>query len=228
MHCRPAAAPPQLQWNASGDAIDSATREAYLRAATRLVNQHGYHGASVDRIAAVLQLTKGSFYHHHETKEELIAACFERTFGVMRAAQAAALAASGSGLDRLALACRALLAFQMSPEGPLLRVTAWTGLPDPLRSETRRTMGRLGERFATLVIDGMDDGSVRVVDPSIAAQVINGMVNAAAELERWARGITAANVFELYAMPVFTGLQSAGGAAAAPAPRTPARIPMPG
>ncbi|MEO8652951.1 MAG: TetR/AcrR family transcriptional regulator [Ramlibacter sp.] len=225
---QPAAAPPQLQWNASGDAVDSATREAYLRAATRLVNQHGYHGASVDRIAAVLQLTKGSFYHHHETKEELIAACFERTFGVMRAAQAAALAASGSGLDRLALACRALLAFQMSPDGPLLRVTAWTGLPDPLRSETRRTMGRLGERFATLVIDGMDDGSVRVVDPSIAAQVINGMVNAAAELERWARGIDAANVFELYAMPVFTGLQSAAGATAAPAPRTPARIPMPG
>ena len=187
---QPAAATAPLNWNAGADAaVDSATREAYLRAATRLVNQHGYHGASVDRIAAVLQLTKGSFYHHHETKEELIAACFERTFGVMRAAQAAALAAPGSGLDRLALACRALLAFQMSPDGPLLRVTAWTGLPDPLRSETRRTMGRLGERFATLVIDGMDDGSVRVVDPSIAAQVINGMINAAAELERWARGI---------------------------------------
>ncbi|HMA09494.1 MAG TPA: TetR/AcrR family transcriptional regulator, partial [Ramlibacter sp.] len=203
---QPAAAAAPLHWNASADAaVDSATREAYLRAATRLVNQHGYQGASVDRIAAVLQLTKGSFYHHHETKEELIAACFERTFGVMRAAQAAALAAPGSGLDRLALACRALLAFQMSPEGPLLRVTAWTGLPDPLRTETRRTMGRLGERFATLVIDGMDDGSVRVVDPSITAQVISGMINAAAELERWARGIAATNVFELYAMPVFTG-----------------------
>ena len=101
-------------------------------------------------------------------------------------------------------------------------------MPDPLRSETRRTMGRLGERFATLVIDGMDDGSVRVVDPSITAQVINGMINAAAELERWARGIDAGTVFALYAMPVFTGLQLAAGAAAAPAPRTPARMTMPG
>jgi AcrR family transcriptional regulator len=70
---------------------DGDTRNAYLRAATRLVNEHGYHGASVDRIAAELQLTKGSFYHHHETKEELIAACFERTFAVVRAAQSAAL-----------------------------------------------------------------------------------------------------------------------------------------
>ena len=209
-----------LQWSPPGGASENAaTREAYLRAATRLVNEHGYHGASVDRIAAVLQLTKGSFYHHHETKEELVAACFERTFAVMRAAQSAALAAPGSGLDRLALACRTLLAFQMSPNGPLLRVTAWTGLPEALRMDTRRTMGRLGERFATFVIDGMADGSLRVVDPSIAAQVVNGTVNAAAELERWARGIDAGNVFALYAMPVFTGLQPAPHAGELAPPR---------
>ena len=208
--CEPAPARPEMLLDSAGrDVADAPTREAYLRAATRLVNQHGYRGASVDRISALLQLTKGSFYHHHETKEELIAACFERTFEVMRAAQAAALEAPGSGLDRLALACRALLAFQMSPQGPLLRVTAWTGLPDTLRSETRRTMGRLGDRFATLVIDGMADGSLRVVDPSVAAQVVSGMINAAAELERWTRGVDAGNVFDLYAMPVFTGLQPA-------------------
>jgi hypothetical protein len=68
-------------------------------------------------------------------------------------------------------------------------------------------MGRLGERFAALVVDGMTDGSLRIVDPSIAAQVINGMVNAAAELERWVSGAHAGNAFELYAMPLFVGLQ---------------------
>jgi AcrR family transcriptional regulator len=191
----------------NGDAAHQ-TRAAYLCAATRLVNEHGYHGASVDRIAAELQLTKGSFYHHHETKEELVAACFERTFAVMRAAQSAALAAPGSALQRLALACRALLHYQMSPHGPLLRVTAWSGLPEAIRSDTRRTMGRLGERFGALVVEGMADGSLRIVDPSIAAQVINAMVNAAAEVERWVPGADAANVFELYALPLFSGLQA--------------------
>ena len=191
------------------------TRAAYLRAATRLVNEQGYPGASVDRIAAELQLTKGSFYHHHETKEELVAACFERTFAVVRAAQSAALSSAGSGLERLAVACRALLAYQMSPQGPLLRVTAWTGLPDAIRSDTRRTMGRLGERFGALVVEGMSDSSMRIVDPSIAAQVVNGMVNAAAELERWVPGAHAGNVFELYALPLFTGLQTLPQAAAA-------------
>jgi AcrR family transcriptional regulator len=190
-----------------GDAAHE-TRAAYLCAATRLINEHGYHGASVDRIAAELQLTKGSFYHHHETKEELVAACFERTFAVMRTAQSAALAAPGSALERLAMACRALLHYQMSPQGPLLRVTAWSGLPEAIRSDTRRTMGRLGERFGALVVEGMADGSIRVVDPSIAAQVVNGMVNAAAEVERWVPGAHAGNVFELYALPLFGGLLS--------------------
>ena len=197
-----------------GEDDGTATRAAYLRAATRLVNEYGYQGASVDRIAAELQLTKGSFYHHHETKEELIAACFERTFAVMRASQSAALATTGSGLDRLAMACRSLLDFQMSTQGPLLRVTAWTGLPAALRDDTRRTMGRLGERFAALVVDGMADGSLRIVDPSIAAQVVNGVVNAAAELERWVPGAHAGNAFELYAMPLFSGLQAGRNARA--------------
>lgn len=200
----PAVQPAALAWSA----LDDATRAAYLKAATRMVNEHGYRGASVDRIAAELQLTKGSFYHHHETKEELVADCFERTFAVMRAAQQAALDAPGTGLDRLAMACRALLDFQLSDDGPLLRVTAWTGLPEPIRSDKRRTMGRLGERFGTLVLEGMTDGSLRVVDPSVGAQVVNGMLNAAAEIERWVPGIGPGNVFELYAMPLFRGLST--------------------
>ena len=65
----------------------------------------------------------------------------------------------------------------------------------------------------------MADGSLRIVDPSIAAQVVNGMVNAAAELERWVPGAHAGNAFELYAMPLFNGL------AAAARPRAEARRP---
>lgn len=203
----------------------------YLRAATRLVNRHGYHGASVDRIATELGLTKGSFYHHHETKEELIAACFERTFDAMRRAQSLAASAGANGLDRLALACDALLRYQMSSDGPLLRTTAWSGLPQALRRDTERTMNRLGDRFATPILEGMADGSARVVDAQIAAQLFSGMINAAIEIDRWVRGAHADNVFELFAMPLFAGLRAspsrlprreppsvAGGSADAPRP----------
>src|SRR5207247_1486408 len=58
-------------------------RDAFLRAATQLINAHGYHGASVDKISAQLNLSKGSFYHHHQAKDELVLECFERTFAIM-------------------------------------------------------------------------------------------------------------------------------------------------
>ena len=181
-------------------------REAYLRTATRLVNAQGIGGASVERIAATLALTKGSFYHHHDTKQALIADCFERTFGLIRAAQLAALAQGGSGWRRLLHATLPLLRLQLSERGPLLRVTTWSALPDAGRWQAFTTMNRLGERFAGIIVDGMGDGSIRVLDPSIAAQQINGLVNALAEIERWVPGVDADNVAGLFARPLLLGL----------------------
>ena len=39
-----------------------------------------------------------------------------------------------------------------------------------------RTMNQLSERFASVVVDGIVDGSVRPVDPAIAAASIMGVV----------------------------------------------------
>ena len=184
----------------------SATPEAFLRAATRLVNEQGYRGASVDRISAELKLTKGSFYHHHETKEDLISACLDRTFGVIREVQAAAASHDGNGWERLVLTTRSLLRYQLSADGPLMRVSAWSALPGALRYEKLRTMNRLSERFAGFIVDGMQDGSVRVVDQTVAAQMVNGMINAAAEIENWVPGVTMENAADLYARPMLKGL----------------------
>jgi hypothetical protein len=46
--------------------------EMFLRAATELINEQGYHGASVDRISGRLSLTKGAFYHHIPSKDDLL------------------------------------------------------------------------------------------------------------------------------------------------------------
>src|SRR5262249_5740782 len=47
---------------------DKRSWESFLLAATRLINQQGYRGASVERIARQMNVTKGSFYHHIRAK----------------------------------------------------------------------------------------------------------------------------------------------------------------
>ena len=192
-HTRPEAA----------DAVLS--REAFLRAATRLINAHGVHGVSVERISASLNATKGAFYYHNADKQEMISACFQRSFTVIREAQAAAAGAT-DGFTRLAQAAATLVRFQLSDAGPLLRITARTGLPASDAFAVLDAMNRLSERFASFVIDGMIDGSIRPVDPTAASQMTQGMINAAASATRWAPGISQQNAVDYLLGPLLHGM----------------------
>ena len=48
------------------------TRASIIRAGIKLFNSSGYHGTSVGDIAKAAKITKGAFYHHFQTKEELL------------------------------------------------------------------------------------------------------------------------------------------------------------
>ncbi|EHR70897.1 transcriptional regulator [Burkholderiales bacterium JOSHI_001] len=198
-----------LRWNLArgGDTDPSGPGDAFLRAATTLVNEQGYRGASVAKISARLNVTKGSFYHHHDKKRDLISACFERSFDVMRRAFRLAEDSPGRGFDRACAAARALVRFQCSDQGPLLRSTATSAVPDPdQRQRVRRTMDQLTERMGCVLVDALVDGSVRPLDSHIAAQGLVAMINAAAELQRWVPGVDSDSAMGLYVRPAFLGL----------------------
>jgi len=183
--------------------------DAFLLAATRLINQRGYHGASVELISASLNVTKGSFYHHHSAKDDVVLACFERSFDVVRRAQLAARALSGDAWLKLTSAAAALVEFQFSSAGPLLRSSALAALPETIRGEMIEQSGRLSDRFAAMISDGVSEGSLRPVDPFIAAQMLTASLNAAADLPILLRGVEARVAVSFYARPFFMGLTSA-------------------
>ena len=180
--------------------------ESYLRAATRLFNEFGYQGTSVDQISAELNLTKGSFYHHIDTKEDLIAACCERSFSVVRRIQDAAMELPADGWTRLTSAAASLMRYQFSEDGRLLRYTALVSVREDRRIGLQMKMDRLIERFASMIVDGIADGSIRAVDPTIAANAINAAINAAAELHSWSAGISADEAVDSYARIAFEGI----------------------
>jgi AcrR family transcriptional regulator len=183
--------------------------EAFLLAATRLINQRGYHGASVELISAALNVTKGSFYHHHNAKDDVVTACFERSFAQVRRAQLAASALPGDAWLKLTSAAAALVEFQFSSAGPLLRTSALAALPETIRGEMIGQSGHLSDRFAAMMAEGVVEGSLRPVDPFIAARMLNATLNAAADLPVLLHGVAARTAVDFYARPFFTGLTSA-------------------
>jgi AcrR family transcriptional regulator len=182
------------------------SRETFLLAATRLINSRGYRGASVDKISAELNVTKGSFYHHNDAKDDLVVACFDRTFEVMRRVQRLAMTLPGDEWTRLSSAAAALAEFQLSEHGPLLRSSALSALPELIRREMVQHSNRVSDRFASMISDGIAQGSVRPVDPFIAAQMLNATLNAGAELAYWVPGVSQKQAPAVFVRPMLMGI----------------------
>ena len=181
-------------------------RETFLLAATRLINARGYRGASVDKISAELNVTKGSFYHHNVAKDDLVVACFDRTVEVMTRVQRLAMALPGDQWTRLTSAAAALAEYQLSEHGPLLRTSALAALPEPIRREMVAQSDRVSDRFASMISDGIAEGSVRPVDPFLAAQMLNATLNAGAELDVWVPGVSQKAAPAVFARPSLMGI----------------------
>jgi AcrR family transcriptional regulator len=201
--------PEPLDLTHADDPDADASSELFLKAATELINAEGYHGASVERISGRLKVSKGAFYHHNETKDELVIACFQRAFDIMWRAIRAAEAAGGTGLEVLSRAASALVRYQIDGEARLLRTSALTTVPEAIQPELLAKFDRLSLRFASILSDGIADGSIRPIDVNIGAQMITAMINAAAELDYWTPGLTAEAAADHYVRPFFEGLISA-------------------
>ena len=160
--------------------------DEFLRAATVTINQRGYRGASVNRIARSLNVTKGSFYHHHDAKDDLVLACFQRSYDRLSAVQMAGQGIEADYWTRLSSVLGELLDVQFHDAMPLLRTTALQALESEHKVDVVTRSNRLARRFAGMLIDGIADGSVRAIDPLVASQIIMSTLNSAYEARNWA------------------------------------------
>ena len=181
-------------------------RAAFLLAATRLINELGYRGASVQRIASELNVTKGSFYHHLDAKDDLVIACYQRSFDTVSAAQGLADAAGGSHWQRLSSTIATLLDIQFAERAPLLRTTALSGLPMQVRAAMVDRSNRIARRYAGTIMDGIAEGSCRAVDALIAAQTLMALQNAAFDMRKWAGTMARPRAIAMYASTLLFGL----------------------
>ncbi|MDQ2893956.1 MAG: TetR/AcrR family transcriptional regulator [Pseudomonadota bacterium] len=203
-------AAPEADWGPTKIDLDHEETEpgraAFLLAATRLINELGYRGASVQRIASELNVTKGSFYHHLDAKDDLILACYRRSFDTITAAQQRADETAESYWQRLSSTIATLLDIQFAERAPLLRTTALSGLPHRERAAMVDRSNRIARRFAGTIMDGIAEGSCRPVDALIAAQSLMALQNAAFDMRKWASTMPRDRAIAMYASTLLFGL----------------------
>lgn len=159
---------------------------SFLKIATRILNEVGYKGTSIEKITAELNLTKGSFYHHLPTKHDLILQCFHNSYQRLRDLNEQGKRAGHSAWDTLTFVITRALKAQFEADYPLLRTTAFQALPDNVRQIPYEQSQRITLLLTGLIIDAAQEGAARTINPVIASHIVMSTINSAFDIRSWA------------------------------------------
>jgi len=171
-------------------APDPDTRRALLAAASASLREHGVQGLSIATVLQHAQLSTRAFYRHFESKDELVAAVFLDMAKAEKRRLKRKMAAADDPADAVAawIDGRLDLAFSESIKSDLHRMS--------LEAQSQRfaapeliqpAYAEMLEPLIDQIQRGLEQGVFHDVEPTSAAQSIQGVVWACTE-RQWATG----------------------------------------
>ncbi|OIS90333.1 TetR/AcrR family transcriptional regulator [Brucella cytisi] len=165
---------------------DSTGNIVILETAAQCFMEQGFATTSIDDVARRMGSTKGRIYHYYSSKTDLFFDVHREGMDRLFKAVEPVMTMNGSGLHRLeemlmahALAMMTNVAFEaVVVQGVHMHKLAAT-TPDQRRTlnELISIRRRFEDLFKQIIRDGIDDGSIREVDVSIAAKAVLGAIN---------------------------------------------------
>jgi AcrR family transcriptional regulator len=179
-----------------------------LRSAAAAFRRLGYHGATVERIAAALHMKKGNLYYYFRSKEEILYACHQYSLdrllelldGVERSAEAA-----DEKLRRLIVAFVHIILDELHGTALFLDLEALS--PPHLKAVVARR-DRFDHGIRRLLEEGARQGIFSPADPKLTSFAVLGAVN---WIPRWFRadgGASSHEVAEHFARYLIAGLRT--------------------
>ena len=156
---------------------NAATRVDILKSAAKAFRKLGYHGATVEEIAAALHMKKGNLYYYFKNKEEILFACHQYSLdqltqileGVQRGT-----ASADQKLRQLIVAFVHTILDDLHGTALLLDLEALT--PAHLKAVIARR-DRFERGVREVLEEGMAAGTFAQGDPKLLAFALFGAVN---------------------------------------------------
>ena len=165
---------------------DSTGNVVILETAAQCFMEQGFSTTSIDDVARRMGSTKGRIYHYYSSKTDLFFDVHREGMERLFKAVEPVMTLNGSGLYRLeemltahALAMMNTVAFEaVVVQGDQMHKLAAT-TPDQRRTlnELISIRRRFEDLFKQVIREGIEDGSIRHVDVSIAAKAVLGAIN---------------------------------------------------
>lgn len=161
----------------SSDELYWLKRRAVLREAMRIIGRRGYHRASLDDVAAALQVSKGTLYNYIADKQEILFECHMMALAIGDAAFDFAEAYGRSAYGRLRLMLRAYVHWMNDAAGGGGVGTELGALRDDDREVVIGRRDRAQARMLAYFDQGRRDGSLAATDARLAVYTIMGAIN---------------------------------------------------
>ena len=148
-------------------------REIILNTALELFTKQGYFNTSVHDIQKQANVSIGSIYHHFKNKEAIAKALFDESANSMAEVITEIIEQHTTAHDR----CREVVSylFKMTEENPqIMNYILYAKHKEFLPDQKPVCSSRPFELMKGMVIQGMEDGEIRQLDPNIAATSVFG------------------------------------------------------
>ncbi|ABS61776.1 transcriptional regulator, TetR family [Parvibaculum lavamentivorans DS-1] len=182
-------------------------REAVLAAAAHVFSERGYHRASLDEVAQVLNVTKPTLYYYFKNKEAMLFACIQHGLDMLEAADGAAETPEDSdGMAHLVAYLEGYAAVIETDFGRCAVRISDSELSEGSRQKVRRVKGVIDRKIRQLVSAGIADGSIASSDPKITAFALAGALNSIGQWHPQASGPADKKLIDEYINLLLKGL----------------------
>jgi len=152
-------------------------RQEVLREAAASFNSKGYHGTSLNEIAASLGVTKAALYHYFPNKNALLAACFEHAMEAAFGSLERGRREGRNGRERLILTIAGYVEQLIDELNCCVVLMEEQALEPEDHAKLVRQRDRFERALRALVKEGIEDGSVVACDPKLTIFVLLGAMN---------------------------------------------------
>lgn len=161
----------------SRDQLFQLKRTALLREAAKAFSARGYHDTSLDDVARTLGVTKPALYYYVKNKQEILFECHMLAQNLGDVALTYGSENGKNGRERIVLVCQKYIELITGEFGSFAVLSEYSALEPENRATIGKRRDHFQKEFSRLIAEGMEDGSIRDVDPRMTVFFFMGAIN---------------------------------------------------
>jgi AcrR family transcriptional regulator len=189
--------------------VASDSRHEILHAAAKLFRERGYNAASMNDLAAVLQLSKGALYHHFQSKDEILFHIMDHAMEITEEQVKKPVLALTDPEERLRTCIR--LHIEVVLRARDREITVMLHENQPLPADLRKRINARKKDYVHFVEGLCADaqrarGSRATENPKVAAFALLGMINWIYQWYHHGGPITEKELVDQFTQIIFSGV----------------------